>query len=238
VRAGWQKATLALLSLCGLGIAGALQLIGLSLANADGPRTYSRDIFNALPQHAILLTVGDAADLAPVYFQTVEHWRPDIVVIPLENLGIPGITRALADRVNVPPEVTLPLPPDTQRDLLIDANRARPFYTTGGYAIERSSSKYQPYVLGLVKRMISPEMRVNVPSHYDQERILMLAPGYGDITSGFWASNGWGALVRAYYAGGFFSAAVNAARTGKIADARNWYNAARSYDPEIQSQSP
>ena len=228
----------AALALCGLVALGAWQLRGLSLANADGPRTYSRDMFNALSQNAILLTAGDAADLAPVYFQAVEHWRPDVIVIADEFLPIPSMTRALADRITVPPSVAMPLSSESRRDLLIDANRARPFYATGGYSIENKSSEYQPYVLGLVKRMIPRAARVDVRSHYDQECVLLLAPGYGDVTADRWTSNGWGAVVRGYYAGGFFSAAVNAERLGKIADARYWYSAAQSYyaAPLTQSQ--
>lgn len=93
-------------------------------------------------------------------------------------------------------------------------------------------------MLGVVDRMVPRTMQVNVNTHYDQERALMSSPGYGDIASDFWTSNGWGTLIRAYYAGGFFSATVNAKRLGKIADARYWYNAAQSYEPDpmIRSQ--
>lgn len=101
---------------CALVTLGVRQVLALSLANADGPRTYSRDIFNALPRGAILLTAGDAADLAPLYFQTAEGWRPDVIVIADEALRVPRITQALADRINVPAAVTLPLRPrDTAR---------------------------------------------------------------------------------------------------------------------------
>jgi hypothetical protein len=236
--AGWSR-TVAVLALAGLAALGVRQLLGLSLADADGPRTYSRDVFNALPRNAILLTAGDAADLAPLYFQETEHWRPDVTVVAEELfLRVPDITRALAGSVNVPPALTLPLPPATQRDLLIDANRTRPLYTTGGYSIEESSSQYQPYVLGLVKRMILHGERVDTRTHYNQERALMSAPGYGNVAADRWTSNGWGAMIRAYYADGFLSAGVNAERLGKIADARYWYSAARAYnpDPVVQSQ--
>jgi hypothetical protein len=212
------RAAVAALALGGLVIAGGRQLFDLSLANADGPRTYARDMFNGLAQNAILLTAGDAADLAPVYFQTVEHWRPDVTVIADESLS-------RASRM------TLRAPPEAQRDLLIDANRARPFYTTGGSSIEESSSEYQPYVLGLVKRMIPSAARVDVLRHYNEEVALLSAQRYGDVAADRWTSNGWGAIVRQYYAGGFFSAGVNAERLGKVAEARYWYSAAQSYDP-------
>lgn len=236
--AGRVRSTITVLALCGLAIAGVRQVLGLSLSHMSDPRTYSRDIFNALSRNAILLTGGDAADLAPVYFQTIEKWRPDVVVVPYEFLSDPGVARALADRINVPPAAIQPLSPQTRRDLLIDANRARPFYTTGPHAIASSSSQYEPYVLGLVERMISNAVRVDVRNHYELERALMSAPGYGDVTADRWRSNGWGATVRAYYAGGFLSAGVNAERLGRIADARYWYGAARYYnpDPVVQSQ--
>jgi hypothetical protein len=233
------KAAAAALALCALVIAGVWQLRSLSLRNADGPRTYVRDAFNALPKNAILMTAGDATDLAPVYFQTVERWRPDVTVIADELLyRVSDAAQAFAGRINVPPALTLPLPPETQRDLLIDANRMRPFYTTGGYVIEKSSSAYQPYVLGVVERMIRAGARVDVRGHYDRQRALMSAPGYGELTADSWKSNGWGAMVRGYYADGFLSAGVNAERLGRVAEARYWYGAARAYNPDplVQSQ--
>jgi hypothetical protein len=232
------RTAVAALALCALGVAGGRHLLGLSLAGADGPRAHSRDMFNALPRNAILMTAGDAADLAPVYFQTIEHWRPDVTVIADEFLNrISPTMRVLVDRVNVPPAVMLPLPAETQRDLLIDANRNRPFFTTGGYSIETSSSEYQPYVLGIVDRMIPSAARVDVRNHYQQQRALLSAPGYGNVAADRWTSNGWGASVRAYYADGFLSAGVNAERLGKVAEARYWYNAARSYNPDPATQS-
>jgi hypothetical protein len=235
---GRGRTVAAALALCGLIVVGGRQLLGLSLANADGPRTYARDIFNTLPQNAILLTGSDPPYLAAVYFQTIEHRRTDVIVIADHFLPAPGMTQALGGRINIPPAVALLQSPEAQRDLLIDANRTRSFYTTGGSSIEESSSDYQPYVLGVVDRMIPRAVRVDIRSHYDQERVLLSAPGYGDVTADRWRSNGWGATVREYYADGFFSAGVNAERLGKIADARYWYSAAQSYypDPVIQSQ--
>jgi hypothetical protein len=225
------------IALCVLLIAGLRLTLGLSLANIGGPRTYSLDIFNALPKNAILLTGGDAADLAPAYFQTIEKWRPDIALVAYEFLGDPRVTRGLAGVITVPIGATRPLPPETRRDALIDANRSRPFFVTGPSALAVATTENAPYSLGLVAQMLSRTVRVDVRRQYDAQRAIMSAPGYGDVAADRWRSNGWGAMVREYYASGFLSAGINAERLRKIAEARHWYSAAKSYMPDTLVQN-
>jgi hypothetical protein len=210
----------------------AFTLPGLSLANAHGPRTLYTDIFNALPPNTILITAGDAVDQGPPFFQGALGWRPDVTVVTYGLLGYRPYVDALSERISVPAQALLPLPPQTQRDMLVYANRGRPFYTTGERGIHAPGPRYRPEATGVVSRMVDLNAPANLRAQFGEEVKLQTAPGYGDVPPGHWNSNGMAATVREYYAGGFFSTGYDAERLGDRAAARFWYEAAQAYFPD------
>ncbi len=201
----------------------------LSLANAHGPSVLFNDIGRALPAHAILMTAGDPVDQPPVYFQNVEHWRPDVTVVTFGLLDLPDYVEQLQTELSVPAGVGMPYPPQTRRDLLVDANRQRPFYTTGERGIHAPGPRDHPVAEGVVSRMVDNASRIDAAQRYRVEAALQSAPGYGDVTAERWLSNGFGEAVREYYAGGFFSTGYDAELLGDKKTALYWYERARAY---------
>jgi hypothetical protein len=145
---------------------------------------------------------------------------------------MPAYLRALGEIISVPPQVVYDYPPQVRRDMLVAANTNRPFYTVGERGIHAPGPKYQPYVSGIVSRMIPNTARVNVAAHFREEVRLESVLGYGDVPDDHWRTNGFAAAVREYYAGGFFNTAVDAQRLGILPAARFWYESAQAYFPD------
>jgi hypothetical protein len=208
------------------------RLPSLSLANVHDARTLFNDVAAALPQHAILLTAGDAVDLPPLYFQAIEKWRPDVTIVTYGFLNSDSYRRWLDPTLYVPLEVGRDIAPQARRDLLVRANASRPFYVTGERPAHAPGPFYYARVDGVVSRMIPNAQKIDMRKHYPQEAALQLAPGYADITSDPARSNGFVWEVREYYAGGFFSTGYDAERLGDKPAARVWYQRAAAYSPD------
>ncbi|MBV8374447.1 MAG: DUF2723 domain-containing protein [Candidatus Eremiobacteraeota bacterium] len=219
-------------------VAACFTLPKLSLANAHGPRVLFEDISQALPARAILVTAGDPVDQPPVYFQRIEHWRRDVTVVAYGLLDLRAYVVALRESMAVPDAVGLPYAPQARRDLLAYANRERPFYTTGERAIHAPGPRYHPDVYGVVSRMVENGSHSDLARRFRIETALESAPGYGDVPSDRWWTNGFGSSVREYYAGGFFSAGYDAELLGNRIAAKYWYERAREYfnDPMIAAR--
>jgi hypothetical protein len=225
----------------GLGIAlvaAAFALPKLSLADVHGPRVLLTDISRALPPRSILMTAGDPVDQPPVYFQRVERWRPDVTVVTYGLLDLRAYVEALRTTIPVPAAVGMPYLPQVRRDLLVFANRRRPFYTTGERGIHAPGPRYHPEVYGVVSRMVDNAQRGDLQTHYRLETALESAPNYGNVSADRWQSNGFGIAVREYYAGGFFSTGYDAERLGDRRAALYWYEKAKQYfsDPIIDAR--
>jgi hypothetical protein len=215
-----------------------LRLPGASLAQVHDARTLFRDVANALPPNAILLTAGDAVDLPPLYFQSIEGWRPDVTIVTYGFLNSASYRSWLGATLGVPLQVGMDLSPQARRDLLVRANSGRPFYVTGERPAHAPGPLYYARVDGIVSRMIPNTQRIDIRRHYAEETALQDAPGYAAVTAEPSRSNGFVWEVREYYAGGFFSTGYAAERLGDIAAAKSWYERAAAYssDPIIRER--
>ncbi|HTX59212.1 MAG TPA: DUF2723 domain-containing protein, partial [Verrucomicrobiae bacterium] len=135
---------------CATALACAIALPSYSLAGEHGPRTLFRDIGNALPPGAILLTAGDPVDQPPQYFQGVEGWRPDVTVVTYGLLNYAPYVDAMRARLNVPLQAAIDPSPQVRRDVLAYANRTRPFCVTGERPIHAPGPLYHAQVTGVV----------------------------------------------------------------------------------------
>jgi hypothetical protein len=207
----------------------ARALPSLSLADAHAPRILVRDIARALPERAILITAGDAVDGTFPYFQSLEGLRPDVTTITYGLLNLRAYREALAQEIAVPEAVGMNFAPQARRDLLVRANRGRPFYTVGERGIHAPGPLYYPSVIGIVSRMMAQRAHVDLARRYAEETALENAPGYAQVPADRWLTNGFGSVVREYYAGGFFSTGADAERLGKIPDAIQRYERAQAY---------
>jgi hypothetical protein len=207
----------------------ALHLPALSLSGAHDARTLSRDVFAALPPHAILLTTIAAA---PPYFQTIEDWRPDVTIVRYGYLSLAEYRNDLRRTIAVPPQVASLAIPLERRDLLVHANPARPLFVVGDRWIHAPSRLYKPLVEGVVSEMIPARVSVDIRRQYARETALQSRPGYGQVSAAFWKSNGFGELIRGFYASGFFFTGLDAKDLGDLKDARAWLERAREYAPD------
>jgi hypothetical protein len=222
-------------ALCGAFVPAALRLPALSLAAVHDPRTLTRDVFAALPPHAILLTTVAAA---PPYFQTIENRRPDVTIVRYGFLSFPEYRNDLRRTIAVPAEVGSLAVPLERRDLLAQANPSRPFFVVGDRWIHAPGRLYEPLVDGVVSEMIPLHARTDLRSHYAHEAALQSRPGFGQVSAEFWKSNGFGALVRGFYATGFFFTGFDAKLVGDRKSARGWFERAGEYssDPLIEQE--
>ncbi|HTX60630.1 MAG TPA: DUF2723 domain-containing protein [Verrucomicrobiae bacterium] len=217
----------------------ALRLPSLSLAGVQDTRTVARDVLAALPPRAILLCASAAIEVVVEYYQQSDGLRPDVTAIDYGYLMNGDYRRDLDDRgVLVPDAVALPMSPNEQRDVMVRANPGRPFFVVGDRPIHAPGPISQPLVLGLVSQMIPLRARIDVAAHYRREVALESAPGYGDVSAGFWRSNGFSDEIRGFYAGGFFVAGSDAKYLGDRDAARYWYERAAAYsdDPLIERE--
>jgi len=213
-------------------IVSVIALPGLSLRDEHGPRRLFTDVFAALPPHAILMTAGDPVDQPPQYFQTVEGWRPDVTVVTFGLLDYSPYVDALRANLRVPRAAAMPYAPVVRRDVLALANSGRAFFVTGERGIYAPGPRYRPNVLGVVSELIPATQRVDAAAHFRAEVALETAPNYGDVPADARRTNGFGAAVRGYYAGGFFTTGLDAQRLGSVALARGWFEKARAYYPD------
>jgi hypothetical protein len=232
--AGGRRAANAALAagLAAVAIAASARLPALSLANERGARTVFTDVSRALPPHAILLTAGDSVDQSVPYFQRVERLRPDVTVVTYGLLDLRAYVEELRKTIRVPDAVLSGLPPQFRRDLIVAANPERPFYTVGEKGIHEPGPRYHPAVYGVVSRMAGNREPARPAERYREEAALESAPGYGEIDADTPRSNGFGADVREFYAGGFFSAGHDAEELGDARLALYWYERAGSYSPD------
>ncbi|MBV8285081.1 MAG: DUF2723 domain-containing protein [Candidatus Eremiobacteraeota bacterium] len=224
---------------CALAVASAIvTLPPLSLRNEHGPRTLFADIFRALPRNAVLVTAGDPVDQPPQYFQSVEGMRTDVTIVTYGLLDYAPYVGALSTTLAVPAEVGMNYAPAVRRDVLIAANPGRPFFVAGERGIHAPGPRYRPEVLGVTSAMVLTNAPEQLVILYRRQTGLESAPGYGDVPAARWATNGMGAAVREYYAGGFFSTGLVAERLGDSLLARSWYEKARTYydDPVIAAK--
>jgi hypothetical protein len=226
------------IALCGAFLPAALHLPSLSLAGAHDPRNLSRDVFAAVPAHAILLAASDAVELPPKYFQDMENWRPDVTIIRYGFLRWAEYQNELRRTLAVPPEVGRLVIPSQARDVLARANPSRPFFVVGDRPIHAPGPFYKPLVDGVVSQMIPRHERIDVRRHYEYEVKLQSRSGYANLVSAFWTTNGFGQQVRTFYAGGFFSTGLDAINLADRKAARGWFERAGRYatDPLIDQE--
>ena len=222
-------------AVCAAFVPAGLRLPALSLSGVHDARTLSRDVFAALPPHAILLTTIAAA---PPYFQTIEGWRPDVTIVRYGYLSLAEYRNDLRRTIAVPPQVASLAIPLERRDLLVRANPARPLFVVGDRWIHAPSQLYRPLVEGVVSEMIPALASVDIRRQYARETALQSRPGYGQVSAAFWTSNGFGRLIRGFYASGFFFTGLDANSLGDLKDARAWLERAREYaqDPLIDQE--
>jgi hypothetical protein len=211
----------------------AIRLPAMALAGAYGPRVLSRDLFAALPQHAILLATTDAVAWGSTYFQATENLRPDVTVVingflpfhlyrnqPWADLTIPSGIGNLAWS-------------NERRDLLARANPSRPFFVANDdFSVRSASSQYTPLGEGLVSHVLPTGTRIDARSHFLYETALQLRPGYADVDANFWRTNGFGSEVRGFYADCFFDTALDAKKLRNRLAAQFWLQRARNYASE------
>ena len=200
-----------------------------SLAEIHDTRTLYRDISNALPRHAILLTGGDAFEIPSLYFQAVEGWRPDVTSVSFGYLSDPAYAHSLEQYMTVPLQASYTNDPVLRRDILVYTNPKRPFFVAGDPFMVQPSSRFIARINGVVSQMLPSTAKLDLARAYRIERALLSAPGYGDITTEPLKSNGFSKMVRESYAGGFFSAGYHAQRLGDRLSARAWYERAAAY---------
>ncbi len=217
-------------------IKAAIQLPRFNLSNVHDPRLVFRDISNALPKNAILETCGDAINGDFAYFGPIEHWRPDVTVIIHGYLFSSGYRDELAKDIPVPAEVGSNVEPAVSRDFFIEALSAahnpRPFYVSGDRPLHAAGPQAYAIPEGIVSRMVPLQSNIDLKKRYATEVALESQPGYAQVYEDRWLSNGFGDVVREYYAGGFFTTAYDAERLGKIGEARRWYQIAAAYSPD------
>ena len=235
VRSRPLRTLLAGLALCVAFVPTTLHLPALSLAAVHGPRTLSRDIFAALPPHAILLANADALALPPQYFQAIEGWRPDVTIIIDALLDRPAYQNDLKRTIDVPPSFAGLDWPIGRRDLLARANPSRAFFVAaeGSDILILPGPLYKPLAEGVVSQMIPLGARTDVYHHYQHEVALQSRPGYADLSAD-WKSNGFAQEVRAVYADGFFFTGQDAKDLGNRKAARYWFERAATYEPNLR----
>ena len=208
----------------------------LSLARTHGPRNLAQDIANALPRNAILETCGDAINGTLLYYRPIEKWRPDLAVIVHGYLGRQEYRTTLAQNVVLPDILDEDMPIAYSRDIIAftinSAHLKRSFWVAGDRPIHVAGPRYYVLPEGIASIVVPLSKRLPLASRYRTEVALQSAPGFADISSDRWQSNGFGSVVRAYYAGGFFSTGYDAERLGDIANARYWYQRAQQYSDE------
>ena len=219
-------------ALAAASVIAASRLPALSLAGTHDVRTLYRDIFAALPPNAVLLTAGDAVDQPPLYFQGVEHQRPDVTVITYGLLNNPHYLQALRSQINVPPEVIYNVRAQVRRDMLALENPNRQFFTVGERPIHAPGPRYVPEVLGIVTQQVLKTRTISRTDNYKCLAQLQSVNGYGDVTADYWRSNGFGSAVRQYYAGGFFTTGYIAELLHNSVSALTWYERANGYDAD------
>jgi hypothetical protein len=217
-------------ALCAAFVPAALRLPALSLAGVHGPRTLSRDIFAALPPHAILLANSDVVALAPTYFKATETWRPDVTVVINGALTFPSYRNGLARAIEVPPQIGRLEFPFERRDVLARANPSRPFFVASDRSdLTAPSLSYESLAQGVVSQIIPRDARSAVREHYAREVALQSRPGYADVSEDSWKSNGFGREVRTFYAEGFLATALDARHLADQRAARYWFARATAY---------
>ena len=131
--------------------------------------------------------------------------------------------------IAVPPQVASLAIPLERRDLIVQANPARPLFVVGDRWIHAPSRLYKPLVDGVVSEMIPALASVDIRRQYAREAGLQSRAGYGQVNAAFWKSNGFGGLIRGFYASGFFFTGLDANTLGDLKDARAWLERAREY---------
>lgn len=224
-----------------LGMAVLLALVhvrGFSLAGIHDPRNLYDDISRALPPRAILYTTGDAVNTPPKYFVDVEHWRPDVTIVTHGSLFSETYVASLQKSIHMRAVAWSSVPPNVARDVIARANPGRPLFVAGDRPAHAPGPGYSPSVEGIVSRMIPNGVGVDIKRRFRAEAALESRPGYATISADSRASNGFGPLVREYYAAGFFSTGADAKWLGDVPAARFWYGRAAAYssDPLIAEQ--
>lgn len=165
-------------------------------------RNVFTDIEQALPPHAILLTVGDAMELPPEYLQSVEQWRPDVTVIQYGFLASPTYLYWLSHQIRIPYSVVVNQDILMRRDLLAAANTSRPFYVVGDEISYEPGPNARTIREGLVGHIIPNSTAIDAAGEMAVARRNVSRPGYGNISTDRLRTNGFGALIRQHYDAG------------------------------------
>ncbi len=195
---------------------GAFSLVGVTAA--QGGDVYRPNLGRCFPTKAgstatssplyrrmQFCTAGDAVDQPPVYFQGVEHWRPDVTIVVYGTLNAVDYVRRLRQQINIPDQIVLMQDPALRRDVIAFENPHRPLYCVGETGIHAPGPRYTPQVLGIVSRILPRGTRIITPANLRSMVAAQSISGYGNVTSSYWRSNGFSLPIREYYAGGFFT---------------------------------
>lgn len=188
----WQQPLVAVVAVCGLGVAelgrrvhrrapvaigAAVAAVALvarfpAMSRHDNRivRSYGAEILRMAPPGALMLTRGDMITNSVRYLQVVEGMRPDVRVVDLELLGFTWYARLVASEH---PEIVLPGPrymPGAADGFfivqLLDANydRALPIVLCGGTKTGdlTAAARYGRWPLGVCERVLSGSQPVSI----------------------------------------------------------------------------
>jgi hypothetical protein len=201
-----------------------------SLASLHDARTLARDEFNALPQRAVVFAKGDTLSTILPYFQIVERWRPDVLVIYPDLLAGDWYVRDLQSRITVPSVASRP--PTIFE--IVAANPRRDFYGIGDPDVQGEMNNGGPYVAytrGLASWIVPRGTFVPLRPWFVQEVQLQSESGYAALVAHDERYNGFTTNARSYYANGFLNAGLDAERLKDNAAARRWFERAAVEQP-------
>ena len=207
---------------------GAHSALGASLATVADARTLDRDEFAALPRGAVAFVKGDSIATTAPYFQIVEGWRPDVLLVFVDLL--PG--RSYVEQLRRSLIVPKTSGPPTLTDI-VAANPNRHFFGIGDPEVQGEingdGGPFVAYTCGLASEIVTRRTFIPLSNWYRTEVFRLRAPKYGELSG---RTIPFAAVARAYYANSYFNAGIDAERLRGYDSARTWFALALTEVPD------